>query len=160
MQAKSFVSFQLNEQLFAIDILFVREINRYLELTPVPLAPEYVKGLVNLRGQIVTVLDLKKRLGIKNHDNVKNSHNIVLKTEAELSNLTTDEDLAEEMSDKASFCVDAIGDVITVSVEDIDAPPANVGAVDGKYLAGVVKLDNGLMNILSISKLLGEEVEQ
>lgn len=158
MPAKSFVSFKLNEQLFGIDILYVREINRHLEMTPVPLSPDYVRGLVNLRGQIITVLDLKRRLGFGTAEMSDISHNIILKTDAEVGA----EDVESEKNailDKASFWVDAIGDVLTIETSEIDPPPANIGAIDGKYLSGVVKLENTLMSILSISKVLSENVD-
>ncbi len=157
MPAKSFVSFKLNEQLFGIDILYVREINRHLEMTPIPLSPEYVRGLVNLRGQIITVLDLKRRLGFGTAEMSEISHNIILKTDAEVG--LQDDSESKGIVDKASFWVDAIGDVLTIDTKEIDPPPANIGEIDGKYLTGVVKLDETLMSILSISKVLNENVE-
>lgn len=160
MPAKSFVSFQLDDQLFGIDIRQVREINRHLDLTPVPLAPDYVRGLVNLRGQIITILDLKKRLGLGSAELSNISHNIILKTEAELGSHRIEDESLSTISDKASFWVDAIGDVITIDTIEIDPPPANMGEVDGKYLSGVVKLDNRLLSILSIAKVLNEEAER
>lgn len=164
MPTKSFVSFQLNRQLFGIDIDLVREINRHLDTTPVPHAPDYVRGLINLRGQIITVLDLKRRLGLAYSENTDSAHNIILKSDSELGhhseeNTEDDERIPLTSSDKASFWVDEIGDVLTLDSEEIDAPPANIGTLDGKYLSGVVKLDKTLMGILSVSKILNERLD-
>ncbi|MEM0952229.1 MAG: chemotaxis protein CheW [Cyanobacteria bacterium P01_H01_bin.74] len=157
MPTKSFISFQLDQQLFGVDIMLTREINRHLELTPVPLAKKFVRGLVNLRGQIVTVLDLKNRLGLGTATLTDVSHNIILKTQAELDNMPTDQKLEEEkgyLQDKASFLVDEIGDVVTVEEVDIEPPPANIGAIDGKYLSGIIKLEGQLLSIISVSQVL------
>ncbi|MDX2083890.1 MAG: chemotaxis protein CheW [Candidatus Melainabacteria bacterium] len=160
MPAKSFVSFHLGDQLFGIDICQVREINRHLHLTPVPLAPNYVRGLVNLRGQIITVLDLKERLGLGQTEMSDISHNIILKTDSEQGISKPDKDSSSIISEKVGFWVDAIGNVISLDTTEIDPPPANMGEVDGKYLFGVVKLENTLMSILSIAKILNGKVDE
>lgn len=159
MATKTFVSFLLENQLFGLDIRLIREINKHLDLTPVPHAANYIRGLVNLRGQIVTVLDLKSRLGLGNAELNDLSHNIILKTESELTETGGEEDLENLATavDKASFLVDNIGDVIAVEPSEIEPPPANIGAVDGKYLLGVVKLENTLVGILSAPKILNQK---
>lgn len=162
MLTKKFVTFGLDGQLFGIDILMVREINRHLDISTVPHVPEYVRGLVNLRGQIVTVLDLKKKLGLDLCTLTEQSHNIILKTEGELSKLgEADAEGNDDLSgitDKVSFVVDSIGDIITAEEDEIDPPPANIGVIDGKYLLGVVKKPDCLMAILSAKKVLVEAV--
>ncbi|MBY0405682.1 MAG: chemotaxis protein CheW, partial [Cyanobacteria bacterium] len=85
MATRSFATFHLNEQLFGIDILLIREINKQLDISIVPHSPNYIRGLVNLRGQIVTILDLNKRLSLGDSVLSGNSHNVILKTEAEVS---------------------------------------------------------------------------
>ena len=84
MENRQFITFYLGEDLFGLDILLVREINRHLELTRVDRTPEFVRGLMNLRGQIVTVLDLGIRLGIGARAIERESSCIVLKTRGEL----------------------------------------------------------------------------
>lgn len=157
MSVRSFVSFQLDDLLFGIDIGLVREINQHLDVTPVPHAPEYIRGLINLRGQIVTVIDLKQRLGLGSSQVTAVSHNIILKTESELTELNGEMEAPSTVSDKAGFWVDDIRDVVTIDSESIEAPPANVGAIEGKCLSGVVKLENALMGILSISTVLQDK---
>ena len=79
MGVKQFVTFRLDNRLLGIDILKVREINRVLDITPVQHAPGYVRGLVNLRGQTITVFDLGTRLGLPPRGITGCSHNIILK---------------------------------------------------------------------------------
>jgi purine-binding chemotaxis protein CheW len=163
MPAKTFVSFKLNGQLFGIDIRVVREINRHLDLTLVPLAPELVRGVVNLRGQIVTVLDLKTQLGLAQSVISEISHNIILKTDsdyAHIANAGIEEGENLSLQDRTSFLVDEIGDVVTVDNGDIEPPPANIGDIDGRFLSGVIKLDNTLMGIISVARVFIENTER
>lgn len=156
MSSHKFSTFYLNDQLFGIDILMIREINKQLDLTVVPHAPDFICGLVNLRGQIVTIIDLKNRLGLGQCEITQSSHNIILKTESELSpirTMTQRHDLAS-IQDKVGLLVDEVGDVITVEADEIESPPANMGPIDGKYISGVAKLNDSLMVILSGSKIL------
>ena len=77
---KQFVTFRIDGDLLGLDVLRVREINRILDITPVASAPDYVRGLVNLRGQTVTVFDLGIRLGLTPRFITEESHNVVLET--------------------------------------------------------------------------------
>lgn len=151
MASRSFATFVLNEQLYGIEILLIREINRQLEMTPVPHAADYIRGLLNLRGQIVTILDLNKRLGLKDTILSERSHNIILKTDQELQSINKELVTAP---DKVGFLVDDIQDVLIVSEEEIELPPANMGKVDGQFMSGVIKQSDKLVTILSVEKLL------
>jgi purine-binding chemotaxis protein CheW len=151
MASRSFATFVLNEQLYGIEILLIREINRQLEMTPVPHAANYIRGLLNLRGQIVTILDLNKRLGFEDTMLSERSHNIILKTDQELQSINKELVTAP---DKVGFLVDDIQDVLIVSEEEIELPPANMGKVDGQFLSGVIKQSSKLVAILSVEKLL------
>ena len=136
MSTKQFVTFRIDRHLLGLDVLSVREINRVVDMTPVPRAPEHVRGLVNLRGQILTVFDLGARLGLGARLIGRDTHNVILK------------------SDAVGLLVDAIGEVIQTRVEDIEAPPANVGGIEGEFIDGVVKLEKELLVVLSAEKLL------
>lgn len=151
MASRSFATFVLNDQLYGIEILLIREINRQLEMTPVPHSADYIRGLLNLRGQIVTILDLNKRLGLKDAVLSERSHNIILKTDQELQSINQDLVTAP---DKVGLLVDDIQDVLIVSEEEIELPPANLGKVDGQFLSGVIKQPDKLVAILSVEKLL------
>jgi purine-binding chemotaxis protein CheW len=158
MTLKSFATFMLNDQLFGINILLIREINKQLDITPVPQAPSAIRGLVNLRGQIVTILDLKSRLSLGACALDQDCHNIILSTDVELNvhhrNEEEDSDEFFAIPDKVGLLVDGIGEVVTVEESEIDPPPANIGEVDGKFLLGVVKLEKRLMAILSTRQIL------
>jgi purine-binding chemotaxis protein CheW len=159
MSTSVFTTFRLDDQLFGIDIRFVREINKQLELSPVPHGPDYICGLINLRGQIVTVLDLKRRLGFTDTHITNDTHNLIIKTDQELAANPDRDALLQDFSipDKVGLLVDQIGDIVTVTDDTIAQPPANVGKVDGQYLTGVVPLQEGLLTILSLQAVLTEQ---
>ncbi len=133
---KQFVTFQIGDHLLGIDILRVREINRVLDITPVQHSQPYMRGLINLRGQIVTIFDLGVRLGLGPRKLTERSHNIILKP------------------DTVGLLADSIGDVVETREEDIEPPPANAGEIEGKFIEGVLKLETDLLVILSAGKLL------
>ena len=160
MQTQSFVTFYLDNQLYGLDIWLIREINKYTDISPVPHAKPHLKGLINLRGQIVTVIDLKHRLGIGNSQLLPTSHNVILKSNTELQGLAAQQTASGEtlsIPDKVGLFVDDISDVIAVNREEIDAPPANLKQVDSKYLLGVVKLPGMLLSILNAREVLQYE---
>ena len=105
-------------------------------ITPVQHAPDYVKGLINLRGNTVTVFDLAVRLGFDHRDITDESHNIILK------------------KDDVGLIVDNIGDVVEAADDDIELPPANLRGIRAKFLQGVKKLNTELLVILSAQKII------
>ncbi len=160
MAERQFVSFYLGEDLFGIDILVVREINRNLDITPINLAPEYLRGLLNLRGQIVTVLDLGERLGLTKRMVAKTSSCIVLKTNQELERNGVPEELLEATStDVVGLFVDRIGDVIAVNERDIDSPTTHQSGLAKRFMQGVVKLEDKLLITLNTSSILSIDDE-
>ncbi|HHC25001.1 MAG TPA: chemotaxis protein CheW [Desulfobacterales bacterium] len=136
MKSRQFVTFGIDDYLLGIDILKVREINRVLDITPVQHARTYVRGLINLRGQTVTVFDLGRRLGLALRKIAEESHNIILKNDA------------------VGLLVDSIRDVVVAQDDEIEQPPANVGGIEGKFIEGIVKLEKDLLVILSAEKIL------
>lgn len=134
-------TFYLGDALCGMDILKVQEINKLLEMTKVPQAPEYVKGIVNLRGQIVTVIDLGKKLGLSMTDLGAETRNIIVNSKNEYVGLL----------------VDRIGDVERTDWDKIEPPPANIGGVQGKYFEGVFKKEQSLIGILNVEEVLKEE---
>jgi purine-binding chemotaxis protein CheW len=149
------VSFRLQEQLLGLEILLVREINRQMESTSVQLASTHIIGLANLRGQIVTIFDLAKRLGMPAGEATE-CHNIVLKTNGELAPVRAREEREDLVScaDPTGLRVDAIGDIIEVKASQLEPTPANLSGVDSRFLSGVVTLDQELMLILDLQELL------
>lgn len=123
-------TFRLGDRLFGLDLMMIREINRILDITPVPHAKGHIRGLINLRGQIVTILDLGVRLGLPRLDIGEESHNIILKTNAELSAVRCDMNFSTSPADLVGFLVDAIGDVVEADAGSIEPPSANVAEAE------------------------------
>ncbi len=136
MSINQFVTFRIGDHLLGVDILNVREINRILDITPVQHAPDYVRGLVNLRGQTVTVFDLGVRLGLPPREITSESHNVILKNEP------------------VGFLVDSIGNVVNADEAEIKPPPANIGKIESEFVEAVVKQDKELLVVLSATRIL------
>ncbi|MBY0451017.1 MAG: chemotaxis protein CheW [Cyanobacteria bacterium] len=156
---RSFATFNINDERYGLDILFIREINQHLDFTPVPHAPEYIRGLVNLRGQIVTVIDLKNCLGQGTLELTPLVHNMIIKTDAEMNELHIREELPPEdqsisIPEKIGFLVDSIGDVVSIEDDEIGPSPSNTGGIDSKYLSGVIKLENELITLIHLPSIL------
>ncbi len=149
-------SFFLGDDLFSVNIRLVREINPHLDITPARKTESFVKGLVNLRGQIVTVIDLGEKLGLGACEIGPDSRLVILKTNAELSAL---EDCTLESSeDKVGLLVDRISDVVTPESDQLEPPPPNLEGVGADFLSGVCKTDATTMGILDVSRLLQYKV--
>jgi purine-binding chemotaxis protein CheW len=143
---KSFITIKIGEYLFGIDLIHVREVNRFIDITPVALAPEFVAGLMNLRGQIVTVIDPGIKLHMEKRKVSKTSRCVILKTNTEDSTIT--------LKDILGILVDSIGDIFTVNDSEIEPSPPNVGEIDEQLISGIAKLDNELLIILKLEALL------
>lgn len=153
---KSFVTFELGSQVIGIEILLVREINRQLESTRVQLAPTYVLGLANLRGQIVTIFDLSLQLGLDGKSADGECHNIVLKSNAELGPLRTRTQRKDLVTsdDPVGLRVQAIGDITQVRSDEIEPLPANLRHIKSRLFSGVVPLNRSLLVLLNVGELL------
>lgn len=124
-----------------MDILKVQEINKLMDMTKVPQAPEYVTGILNLRGQIVTVIDLSKKLGLETTDFNETARNIIVNSDNEYIGLL----------------VSRISDVVEAHWDKVEDPPANIGGVQGAYFTGVFKTRDRLVGILDVQKVLAED---
>ena len=149
-------TFRLGDRLFGLDLMMIREINRILAITPVPHADRHIRGLINLRGQIVTIIDLGVRLGLPARDIGEESHNIILKTNAELAaaRQAGDTQARASSTDLVGFLVDAIGDVVEADESRIEPPSANVGEEESQFLSGVIKTEGGLLVLLDVKEVL------
>ena len=158
MAEKQFVTFYLGDDLFGINILLVREINRKIDITAVNLAPDYVRGMLNLRGQIVTVIDLGTRLGISDRSLTQPSSCVVLKTTQELDRSHYAEELDDFTSgDIVGLYVDRIGDVVTVNTDKIEAPKVHQSGIASRFIGGVIQLDGQLLITLKTSVILSTQ---
>ena len=134
-------TFFVGDALCGMDILKVQEINKLIEMTKVPQSPEYVLGILNLRGEIITIIDLGKKLGLKSTEMSEKTRNIIVNSNGE----------------HIGLLVEKISDVFQTKWEMVEAPPANIGGLQGKYFTGVFKTENRLIGILDVEKVLEEE---
>ena len=133
------VSFKIGDEEFGVDILKVQEINRMIEVTRVPNTPDYVEGVVNLRGKVIPVVDLRKRLGMMAKDKDKNTRIIIV-----------------ELSGKIiGFVVDAVREVLRIPKSVTEPPPTlTSGTMNADYITAVGKLDDRLLTLLDLEKVL------
>jgi purine-binding chemotaxis protein CheW len=135
-QTQQFCTFYLNKYLFGIELLKVQEVIQRLDLTEVPLAPAVVRGLMNLRGQIVMGIDLRRQLEFPDWPADMVPMNVVVRTGEE----------------SISLLVDEIGDVVEVSEETFELPPDTLQGKVRSVILGVHKLDKRLMHVLDIER--------
>ncbi|MBN8524645.1 MAG: purine-binding chemotaxis protein CheW [Planctomycetes bacterium] len=138
--SRQYCTFRLAQYHCGIDVLAVHEILRHQPMTRVPLAPPVVKGLINLRGQIITALDMRTRLSFPPREDGKAPINIVVGTGA-------GEDEAA-----AALLVDEIGDVIDIDPASCEPPPDTINGAVRDLIQSVCKLEKGLLLILDVAK--------
>ncbi|MGA3049655.1 MAG: chemotaxis protein CheW [Terracidiphilus sp.] len=129
-------TFFVADLFFGVDVLQVQEVLKLQPMTPVPQAPEVIEGLINLRGQIVTAIDMRRRLKLPSRPAELSAMNIVVTA-----------------SDGAvSLLVDEIGDVIHVDASSFEFPPANLNPVAKQIVRGVHKLKDQLLLVLDTER--------
>jgi purine-binding chemotaxis protein CheW len=133
---RQFCTFFLDQFMFGVDLEKVQEVIRYLELTAIPLAPDVVSGLMNLRGQIVTGIDLRRRLDLPARPADKHPMNVVMRS----------------ADGAVSLLVDEIGDVVEVTDESFERPPETLQGKVREVILGVHKLEKQLMHVLNTEK--------
>lgn len=131
-------TFYVGRALCGMDILKVQEINKLMEMTKVPQAPDYMVGILNLRGQIVTIIDLGQKLGLGSIDVTNESRNIIVNTPGE----------------HVGLLVSRISDVVMADPDKIEPAPANMNGIQGAFFTGVYKTENKLIGILNIKEVL------
>ncbi len=149
---KRFCTFFLGEECYGIDILAVREINRHVQITPARGAPAAVRGFLNLRGQIVTVIDPAVRLGYAKREIQPTSRLVILKTNADLArlglaDLVTDDELA-------GLWIDRISDVISVAADQITAAPPDQSGENEHLIAAIVQRNEQGIRLVEPGALL------
>ena len=136
------VTFRIGEEEFGVDILRVQEIIRTMAITRVPKAPDFVEGVINLRGKVIPIIDLRKRFALEVREHDKHTRIIVI----EISNMIV------------GFVVDAVSEVLRIPADTVEPPPpAVMGGIDSEYINGVGKLEDRLLILLDLDKLLSQE---
>ncbi|QHS22267.1 chemotaxis protein CheW [Virgibacillus sp. MSP4-1] len=135
------IVFQIKNEEYGAPVDAVGSIERMVEVTRVPGTPPFVKGVINLRGVVTPIIDLRERFGIEPAEYDDRTRIIIVSLEDK----------------EVGMIVDTANDVIDVSADAIEPPPEVIGSVDVDYIRGVAKLDNRLLILLNIEKVLSEE---
>lgn len=136
------VVFQLGSEIYGVDVRQVQTIERMLPLTRVPRTPAFVKGVINLRGNVLPVIDLRERFGLEPAEYTEETRIITVKVE----------------QIEVGLIADKANDIIDLNEQQIETPPEVVGGIQAKYLRGVAKLDDGrLLVMLNLEQVLRKD---
>ena len=141
---QQYATFYVSNMLLGIDIRQVQEINRQLDVTSVPHAPEFVRGVINLRGDVASVLDLSTILGLPKSEVTRDSRTLIVNSGGE----------------SIGFMVDRISDILTLRADQINSTPANINGVQGRFFSGVHTLDSEVAVNLNIQEALSERIKE
>jgi len=135
------VTFRLDDETYGINVMQVREVLRYTEIAPVPGAPPYVLGIINLRGSVVTVIDTRTRFGLSSADTTDNTRIVIIEVENQV----------------VGILVDAVAEVVYLRQSEIETAP-NVGTEESaKFIQGVCNKNGELLILVDLEKLMSEE---
>ncbi len=135
------VTFKLNSETYGINVMQVQEVLRYSEIAPVPGAPMYVLGIINLRGNVVTVIDTRQRFGLESSDVTDNTRIVIIEAEKQV----------------IGILVDSVAEVVYLKASDIDDAP-NVGNEDSaRFIQGVSNREGELLILVDLNQLLSDD---
>ncbi|MCX6135355.1 MAG: chemotaxis protein CheW [Ignavibacteriales bacterium] len=132
------VSFKIGDEEFGVDILKVQEINRMLDITRVPNAPPHVVGVINLRGKVIPVVDLREKFGMERKDHDKNTRIVVMELGGRI----------------IGFVVDAVSEVLRIPRSVTEPPPSVASTSNVDYITAIGKLDDRLLTLLDLEKVI------
>ncbi|MDN3682621.1 chemotaxis protein CheW [Vibrio tapetis] len=135
------VTFQLEDETYGINVMQVREVLRYTEIAPVPGAPDYVLGIINLRGNVVTVIDTRSRFGLMQGEITDNTRIIVIESEHQV----------------IGILVDSVAEVVYLRSSEIDTTPSVGTDESAKFIQGVSNREGKLLILVDLNKLLTDE---
>ena len=138
---RQLVVFQLGAELYGVEISRVHEIIRLMAITRVPRAPSFVEGVINLRGKVIPVVDLRRRFGLPQAEHTRASRIVVV-------------ELGEHV---VGIIVDAVSEVLRVNTATIEPPSPVVAGIDSEYLSGIAKVDEQLIILLDLDRVLARE---
>ena len=135
------VTYRLGDETYGINVMQVQEVLRYTEIAPVPGAPEYVLGIINLRGNVVTVIDTRSRFGLPPSDTTDNTRIVIIESDEQV----------------VGILVDSVAEVVYLKSSEIDSAP-NVGTEESaKFIQGVSNRDGELLILVDLNKLLSDD---
>ncbi len=135
------VTYKLGEETYGINVMQVQEVLRHTEIAPVPGAPDYVLGIINLRGNVVTVIDTRSRFGLPPSDITDNTRIVIIESDDQV----------------VGILVDSVAEVVYLRSSEIDSAP-NVGTEESaKFIQGVSNRDGELLILVDLNRLLNDE---
>ena len=135
------VTFRLDKERYGINVTQVREVLRLTEIAPVPGAPAYVLGIINLRGNVVTVIDTRNRVGLPSKENDESTRIVIVESDENV----------------VGMLVDSVAEVVDLNASEIESAP-NVGAEDGStYIKGVTSINGELLILVDLNRMVAEE---
>lgn len=135
------VTFRLENETYGVNVMQVQEVLRYSEIAPVPGAPSYVLGIINLRGNVVTVIDTRSRFGLM-PDEVTDSTRVVI---------------IESNKQVIGILVDSVAEVVYMKTSEIEPAPSVGTDESAKFIRGVCNRENELLILVDLDKLLGDD---
>lgn len=138
MDILQLVSFNIGEEEFGLDILRVQEIIRMIEITRVPNAPKFIVGVINLRGKVIPIIDLRTRMGMEPKDRDKDTRIIVIEIDAKI----------------VGFIVDKVNEVLRIDKSITQSPPPMVSGIDSDYITSIAQMEDRLLILLDLTRLL------
>ena len=138
------VSFNIGQEEFGLGIQSIQEINRMVEITRVPNSPDFVSGVINLRGKVIPIINLRKRFGFPPKENDRNTRIIVV----ELDTMVV------------GFIVDSVSEVLRIPKNITEPPPSIVAGIGSEYIMAVAKLENRLLILLDLERVLKDKEKQ
>jgi purine-binding chemotaxis protein CheW len=141
--AGKYLTFELGRESFGIEVLKIREIIRITSITTVPQMPEHVRGVINLRGKIIPVVDLRLRFGLDKAETNERTCIVVVQV-----------DLPSGSKTQMGLIVDGVEEVIHIAAADIEETPDFGGAIDTEYIIGMAKIRGAVKSLLDIDKVL------
>ena len=136
-----YVTFLLEDEIYGINVMQVQEVLRYSEIAPVPGAPSYVLGIINLRGNVVTVIDTRQRFGLMPADVTDNTRIVIIEVDKQV----------------IGILVDAVSEVVYLNQSEIEKAP-NVGTEESaKFIQGVCHKDDKLLILVELDKMMTDD---
>lgn len=134
------VVFSLANEEYGVPITQVQEIIRKPEITRIPGMPDFIEGVINLRGKIIPVIDLRKRFGLERKEESDKTRTVV----------------ADAANQTIGLVVDSVSEVVNLPKDQIDPIPPSIASIDAEYLSGVGKIEKRIVILLDLGKLLGD----
>jgi purine-binding chemotaxis protein CheW len=137
-ELRQFISFSVGDEEYGLELLRVKEVIRVREITWLPKAPSFVKGIINLRGDVIPIIDLRDKFGLETREQTAQTRVIVVEVEGRLMGMV----------------VDSASQVVRIPADQIDAPPPVLGGLSQEFITGVGKLEDKLVILLNVDTIL------